>query len=124
MKKIELSPLAHTWILDLDGTILKHNGYLTDGRDSFLQGAKEFLSKIPEDDYILFITSRKEQYASDTISFLRENGIRYNKIIFDMPYGERVLINDKKPSGLEMSRAINFDRDCFDLDEIYINENL
>ena len=70
MKKIELSPLAHTWILDLDGTILKHNGYLTDGRDSFLQGAKEFLSKIPEDDYILFITSRKEQYASDTISFL------------------------------------------------------
>lgn len=124
MKKIELSPLAHTWILDLDGTILKHNGYLTDGRDSFLQGAKEFLSKIPEDDYILFITSRKEQYASDTISFLRENGIRYNKIIFDMPYGERVLINDKKSSGLEMSRAINFDRDCFDLDEIYINENL
>lgn len=124
MNKIELSALGHTWILDLDGTILKHNGYLTDGRDSLLQGAREFLSKIPEDDYILFITSRKEKYANDTISFLNENGIRYNKIIFDMPYGERVLINDKKPSGLEMSKAINLDRDCFDLDEIIINSNL
>ena len=26
---LTLSPLGHTWILDLDGTIVKHDGYLT-----------------------------------------------------------------------------------------------
>ena len=42
---IRLSPLGHTWILDLDGTIVKHNGYKIDGYDTFLDGAKEFLEK-------------------------------------------------------------------------------
>ena len=36
-----LSTLPKTWILDLDGTILKHNGYRTDGRDTVLPGAGE-----------------------------------------------------------------------------------
>ena len=54
---IKLSPLAKTWILDLDGTILKHNGYKT-GEDSFLDGAEQFLKKIPENDMVVFITSR------------------------------------------------------------------
>lgn len=26
MEKLTLSPLSHTWILDFDGTIVKHNG--------------------------------------------------------------------------------------------------
>lgn len=36
-----MSSLDHTWILDLDGTILKHNGYKIDGKDSFLDGARQ-----------------------------------------------------------------------------------
>lgn len=27
MNEIVISQLGHTWILDLDGTIVKHNGY-------------------------------------------------------------------------------------------------
>lgn len=42
MNKLILSTLAHTWILDLDGTIVKHNGYKLDGTDTLLEGAKEF----------------------------------------------------------------------------------
>ena len=40
MKKNELllSTLGHTWIFDLDGTIVKHNGYLIDGKDTLLPG--------------------------------------------------------------------------------------
>ena len=38
-----LSPLGKTWILDIDGTIVKHNGYKIDGHDTLLLGAKEFL---------------------------------------------------------------------------------
>ena len=34
---LSLSKLPHTWILDLDGTIVKHNGYKLDGKDSLLE---------------------------------------------------------------------------------------
>lgn len=113
MDKLVLSTLGHTWILDLDGTIVKHNGYKIDGEDSFLPGAKEFLQSIPENDMIVFITSRKEEYREQTESFLREQEVRYNYIVFDAPFGERILINDDKPGGLKMSYSISLGRDRF-----------
>ena len=108
---IVLSTLGHTWILDLDGTIVKHNGYKIDGEDSFLPGAKEFLETIPEKDMIIFLTSRTDEYKERTLEFFKNNGVRYDHIIFNAPYGERVLVNDRKPSGLDMSVGINLDRD-------------
>lgn len=111
MNEIVLSALGHTWILDLDGTIVKHNGYKTDGTDSFLPGAKEFLNLIPEDDMIIFLTSRTEEYRLLTESFLKKNKVRYDHIIYGAPYGERIIVNDNKPSGLKMSVAITKGRD-------------
>ena len=111
MNKLILSTLGHTWILDLDGTIVKHNGYKIDGIDTFLPGAKEFLANIPEKDMIIFLTSRKEEHRKITEYFLKENNIRYDHIIFGAPYGERILINDDKPSGLKMSVSISKIRD-------------
>ncbi len=111
MKKLVLSQLSHTWILDLDGTILKHNGYKIDGVDTFLPGAKEFLLKIPAKDMIIFVTARESKYRETTENFLKSNGVRYNHIIFDAPNGERILINDDKPSGLKMGYAVNLNRD-------------
>ena len=110
---IVLSTLGHTWILDLDGTIVKHNGYKIDGKDSFLEGAREFLKGLPEKDMIVFLTSRTEEYRNITEEFLAENNIRYNAIIFGAPYGERILVNDDKPSGLHMSIGICTKRDEF-----------
>lgn len=120
-RKITLSPLGHTWILDLDGTLVKHNGY-KEGGDVLLPGAKEFIESLPEGDMVVIVTARKEEYREITEKFLKENGIRYDHIIFDAPYGERVVINDKKPSGLPVSVAVNTDRDAswsldFDIDE-------
>lgn len=106
-----LSPLPKTWIFDLDGTIVKHNGYLNKGKDSLLDGAKELIASIPEDDMIIIITSRNEKYRDLTESFLEENKIRYNTIIWGAPFGERILFNDKKPSGLVTAIAVNKDRD-------------
>lgn len=106
-----LSSLGHTWILDLDGTIVKHNGYKLDGHDSFLDGAKEFLASIPDGDMIIFLTSRKLEYKEQTEAFLKDNGVRYDHIIYEAPYGERILMNDDKPSGLKMGYAVNKVRD-------------
>ena len=57
-KLLTLSTLHHTWVLDLDGTVVKHNGYKIDGYDSFLEGAEEFLKNIDKNDMIIFLTSR------------------------------------------------------------------
>ena len=111
MDKLTLSSLGHTWIIDLDGTIVKHNGYKLDGEDSFLEGAKAFLDSIPTEDFILFLTSRTDEYRDITITFLQKNKVRYNHIIFNAPYGERIIVNDNKPSGLAMSLSLGVKRD-------------
>ena len=108
-----LSTLPKTWIFDLDGTIVKHNGYKIDGHDTLLEGAKEYIVGIPAEDFILILTSRTDEYKDMTLDFLRENGIRYNEIIFNMPMGERIVVNDRKPSGLDMAIAVNEDRNIF-----------
>ena len=41
-KNIVVSALGKTWILDIDGTVCKHNGYKLDGHDTLLPGAKQF----------------------------------------------------------------------------------
>ncbi|MGO4945314.1 hypothetical protein ACTQ50_02730 [Blautia sp. Sow4_E7] len=124
MKDLILSTLGHTWILDLDGTIVKHNGYKIDGVDTFLPGSKEFLSSLPDKDMVIFLTSRKEEYREITENFLKENNIRYDHIIYGAPYGERILINDDKPSGLKMSVAITGERDAGIIPSIVENNNL
>ena len=112
--KLTLSALPKTWILDLDGTLVMHNGYLgPDGCDELLPGACEFLNGIGDDDMVIIVTSRTEELREATESFLSANGIRYDAIIWGAPYGERILVNDRKPSGLDTAYAINCDRDCF-----------
>ena len=105
-----LSSLAHTWIFDVDGTICIHNGY-KNGEDVLLGGVKEFFSKIPDDDMIILVTSRKSDEKLRLEKFMKANGLRYSHIIFDAPMGERILVNDDKPSGLKCAYAINKRRD-------------
>lgn len=108
-KKLTLSTLQKTWIFDFDGTLVEHNGYKV-GEDKWLPGAKEYLQQIPEDDYVLILTGREKEARAQTESFLKKHQIRYNEIIFEMPFGERILFNDNKPSGLPMSFAVKLDR--------------
>ena len=114
MEKMILSTLPKTWILDLDGTIVKHNGYKLDGKDTLLAGAKEYLDELPEEDRIMILTSREERYKEDTLKFLMESGVRYDEILFGMPMGERIVVNDRKPSGLPMAVAVNVEREQFE----------
>ncbi len=108
--QIKLSPLSHTWLIDIDGTILKHNGHKFNG-DQLLPSVKSFWEKIPPEDAVILLSSRKENEKEATLNFLRLHNLRFNHAIFDLPMGERCLINDKKPSGLNTALAINIDRD-------------
>ena len=70
-----------------------------------------FLRELPEDDFILLLTSRPKSVRAQTENFLKKNHIRYDGIVFGLPIGERILINDDKPSGLRMAHAITLPRD-------------
>ena len=110
-KNIELSSLAKTWILDVDGTLVKHNGYLVDKHDTLLDGVKEFFAQLSFDDKVILLTARKEEFLPALKEFLKENNIRYDYLLTDMPMGERILVNDRKPNGLDMAFAVNKERD-------------
>lgn len=57
------------------------------------------------------MSAREEKFADSTLSFLRSNGIRYNHAFFGMPSGERILLNDVKPTGLRTALCVNVLRD-------------
>lgn len=119
-----LSGLGKTWLLDLDGTIVWHNGYLQDEGERFLPGAREWLLALPEEDTVLFLTARRREYQNSTEAFLKKHGIRYHAVIYGLPPGERILINDQKESGLQTAFAISTKRNCFGLPGIVCNEEL
>lgn len=110
MNTIKLSSLSHTWIIDLDGTILKHNGHI-EGGDRLLKGVRSLWKRIPLTDMIILVSARDKTFKKQTKKFLDDNQIRYDHIIFGVPTGERLVINDIKPSGLKTAYAINVLRD-------------
>ena len=107
---ITLSTLPHTWLIDVDGTMLKHNGHKNDG-DELLPGVSEFWRQIPDGDVIILLSARTEDEKKATLDFLRECGLRFDRALFGLPVGERVLINDGKPRGLATALAVNIPRD-------------
>ena len=98
----------------LDSIIgLSNSFYKIDGYDTLLDGAKEYVDSIPSEDFVLILTSRTDDYKDMTLDFLKKNVIRYDEIMFNMPMGERIVVNDRKPSGLDMAIAVNADRNIF-----------
>jgi hypothetical protein len=108
---LRLSSLPKTWIFDLDGTLVVHNGFLS-GSDSLLPGVREMFESLPSTDFVIITTSRSSEYRAETEKFLVKSGIKYNLIVFDLPTGERILFNDIKVSGLVTAFAINCERNA------------
>jgi hypothetical protein len=108
---LNLSHLAHTWLIDLDGTVLLHNGHINGG-DIILPGVLDFWKTIPKTDCVILMSAREMKYQEPTLDFLRKMGLWWTYAIFDLPPGERILLNDAKPSGLLTSIAINLSRNA------------
>lgn len=123
-----METLNKTWFVDIDGTFLKHNSNiglddLIKETDSHLKEIPipksiDFLRELPEADKIIITTARQEHHREHTIKTLRHLGVRYDDILFDLPSGPRVLINDIKPPGvvnnvesITTAYAVNLNRD-------------
>jgi hypothetical protein len=107
---LRISRLAHVWLIDVDGTLLAHNGHLG-GEERLLPGVREFWAGIPAADTIVLLSAREPGHAEATLALLRDLGLRCDHAIFGLPTGERILVNDRKPSGLDTALAVNLERD-------------
>ena len=110
MTELTLSGLPKVWIVDLDGVVFRHNGYLK-GDDEVLDGAARFWAQIAADDVVVVMTGRSESERPRTLALLADLGLRVDHAMFGLPKGERVVINDNKPSGLPTAHAVNLLRD-------------
>ena len=122
--------LNKTWFIDIDGTIVKHlyNDSIDiaiekDGEKSHLwekpiKQSVNFLNSIPATDTIVLTTARDSKHKDHTLKMLQHYNIKYDRILFDLRYGPRYLINDTKPVGvvgnkepMQTAFAINVERD-------------
>ncbi|HEX8080488.1 MAG TPA: hypothetical protein VF557_09800 [Jatrophihabitans sp.] len=108
--ELTLSRLPKIWIIDLDGVVFRHNAYL-EGDDDVLDGAARFWEQIAPEDVVVVMTGRSESERPRTLGLLADLGLRVDHAMFGMPRGERVVINDNKPSGLLTAHAVNLLRD-------------
>jgi hypothetical protein len=65
------------------------------------------LERTEDKDFVILITTPTEEMRESTLVLLNNYGLRYNVAIFGILTGERICINDKKPSGLLTSYAVN-----------------
>ena len=109
--KLVLSTLPKTWLFDLDGLLVAHNGHLGEG-DRLLPGVQEFWQQLGQKDRIVLLTARTAAEAAAARDFLVRAGLRVDQILADCPLGERILLNDAKPSGLCTAHAVCLPRDA------------
>lgn len=92
-----------TILCDIDGTLIKHHGTLTDQLvkvPEILPGVLEKLNEWDRKGYrIILVTGRKESMRIQTENQLKSLGIFYDQIIMGVTNGVRVIINDSKPMG-------------------------
>lgn len=111
MRKNFMNKLDKTWFFDLDGTIVEHGGLEIKGYDTLLPNVKEVFDKIPDTDLIIITTARPISKKFETETFLINNNIKFNNIIYELKKGKRILINDMKPDGYKCAESISVKRD-------------
>lgn len=98
-----------TIFIDIDGTVLRHNGDLSTQITTdcpALDGVVEKFNEWNRMGYcIILTTGRKECMRELTHQQLEKAGLFYDQLIMGLPRGERILINDEKPDMQETAKA-------------------
>lgn len=124
-----MSKAPKTVFCDIDGTLLYHKGDVIENAEgtTLLPHVIEKLREWDRLNYTLILTTgRKESTRKRTEKYLAMIGIHYHQLIMNLPNGPRILINDKKPNGVDNTAyAINVVRNedglnHVDLDSKYV----
>jgi hypothetical protein len=120
----EYTNLFTTLFVDLDGTIVYNSGQFGNprwGQTDGIQPNIQTLNHLHDSGKVEIIvtTSRKESFRDITVAQLERVGLKYHRIIFDLPHAKRIVINDYSPSNPYKScDAINLKRDSGSLKEM------
>jgi len=94
--------MKKTLFLDIDGCLIKHQGNLSTqilSKTELLDGTIEKLNEWEGDGHrIILTTGRKESMRKFTEEQLLGLGIFYDQLVMGLNRGERIVINDSKPS--------------------------
>lgn len=113
-----------TLFVDLDGVLVLNSGqYRTPywGTTGGIEENIAVLNRLHETGkvHIVITTARKEEYREATVEQLNRVGMRYDSIIFGLPHGKRIVVNDYAPSNpFKSCDSINIRRNSTDLKEM------
>lgn len=96
--------------IDLDGTLVIHNYDPEHIDEKLIKKTVEFLDE-HKDAYIVLTTSRSLENVQKAIEYLYNEGIHFDDMIYDLPTGKRILVNDHKKGSEDKAFAINLERD-------------
>jgi hypothetical protein len=105
-----------TFFCDIDGTLLKHHGdgclYKAMKRPpEILPNVIDTLDRWKYKEHrIILTTGRPESMRDITIKQLEQVGIFYDMLIMGLPHGERIVVNDSKPSMSQTATGITVER--------------
>jgi len=113
-----------TIFVDLDGVLVVNSAQYSSprwGETDGIQANIDVLNHLYDSGrvHVVITTSRKEGQSDLTYAQLARLGIRFHSVIFDLPHGKRIVVNDYAPSNpFKSSDAINIKRNSSDLKEM------
>lgn len=99
--KLGKAELPHTFLLDIDGCILKHQGTISRMITELPVATKEAIEAIDhlisKGHIIILTTGRPASCKKQTKKQLRLLGISYHQLVMGVGIGARVIVNDLRP---------------------------
>lgn len=113
-----------TLFVDLDGVVVLNSAQYASpywGTTDGIQENIDVLNRLHDTGrvHIVVTTARKEDHREVTIEQLDRVGMKYDSIIFGLPHGKRIVINDYAPSNpFKSCDSVNIRRNSTDLKEM------
>ena len=103
---------ASTVFCDLDGILVWHvySDFKYDPQ-RILKGSFEKLLEMRKvGTYIVLTTARSKSDCKYILRYFKKHGFKFDKCLFDLPVGKRVVINDTKYKGQVKAVAVEYPR--------------
>lgn len=112
---VEQDHRPKTILCDIDGTLVKHTDPTQSSNPDYelelLPGTLKKLIEWDRKGYgIVLITGRRESSRAATEKQLARAGIFYDQLIMGIGGGKRIIINDRKPDGIDACDSISINR--------------
>lgn len=115
-----------TYFIDIDGIIVRNSGEYSRPYWGETEGLPENINIVNKlydlGNYIILITSRKENYRNITVKQLKKVKVKYHQLIMNLNHSARVIINDFSNSNpFPAAISVNVPRDSDKLSD-YIKD--